>query len=763
MSNQPPPPSAAHNYEVRDEYSTADPPRPIPSTIPTVTPYLGLRARLSQIWINRWTILLLLVLARTLIAIASLKDDVGSARSKAFSACSDVESVGSTMASMPHYMSKGVNELTATGVEKAVNGLHEMALMSMTGVEEIVVFVINMMTSTYLCLITLAVSGSLHVALSVIKDAESFLNKTIQGLGDDMAKVVSTFESDWNKFLGGLNKGLTAISGHSIKPPSLDLNKQMTALHDLTLPANLNEGLDKLNNSIPTFAQVNNLTNTAIRFPFEKLKGLVNDSMHTYQFNRSLFPVPQKEKLTFCSDDNSINSFFDRILELAYKLRQIFIIVICIAAILVCIPMAWREIRRWRTMQERSQLVRSEAHDPMDVVYIVSRPYTATAGIKVASKAESTRRQVLIRWVIAYATSTPALFLLSLGLAGLFSCFCQYIILKSVEKEVPALASQVGDFAGKVVNSLNNASEQWAIGTNHAINQTNFDINHKMLGWVNISTGAINDTLNTFVDETTHVLNETFGGTILYDPIMEVLNCLILLKIAGVQKGLTWVSDHAHIDFPLLQNDTFSLGAMAALADDNKDDPTGSAKAKGSASSFLASPQSSTTDEVTSTVNSLATGIQKGIRQEALISTVIICLYLLIVLIAFIRALMLWFGRDKTRGEGGGPDPYHITTQTQAVPRGGIYHVDNRDGFNDIPLGTVRTPRPESPAPKYTPSGEFPVSRIGGVGNESEYQDKNLGFATAERNYEDGLRREATTGGRPRASHHAELWMDEKH
>jgi hypothetical protein len=36
-------------------------------------------------------------------------------------------------------------------------------------------------------------------------------------------------------------------------------------------------------------------------------------------------------------------------------------------------------------------------------------------------------------------------------------------------------------------------------------------------------------------------LNDTFGGTVLYDPIKEVLNCLIGLKIASFQSVLTWV------------------------------------------------------------------------------------------------------------------------------------------------------------------------------------------------------------------------------
>lgn len=72
-----------------------------------ITPYLGLRARLTQIPINRWTILLLLVVARMVILFDGLHSNLNNAQEEASSACSKVEDIGSALASMPHYMSLG--------------------------------------------------------------------------------------------------------------------------------------------------------------------------------------------------------------------------------------------------------------------------------------------------------------------------------------------------------------------------------------------------------------------------------------------------------------------------------------------------------------------------------------------------------------------------------------------------------------------------------------------------------------------------------
>ncbi|KAI9666938.1 MAG: plasma membrane fusion protein prm1 [Alyxoria varia] len=622
------------------------------NTSPYITPYLGLRSRLSQVWINRWTILLLLVLVRTLFAIADLDNGIKDARREALSACKGLEGMGTAMASMPHYMARGTNELTAHGIEKAVNGLMSMLTMSVTAIEELVVFVINMLTQTYLCLITLVVRGALHAAIELIDDVADFLNKTIGDIGRGIHKGIDGFENGANKVSSGLNK-IPAFFGSDDEIPELDVGDSLDKLDNLHLPDGLDSELQKLNKSIPTFSQVNKFTNDAIRLPFEELKKVIKKALPDYKFKHTMFPVPKKDKVELCDGDDGVNGFFDGLTDISATARKVAIAVLLLLATLVCIPMAYREVRRWRMMKQRAQLINEHAYDPLDVMYIVSRPYTATTGIKATQYVNEPRKKTLVRWVIAYATSAPALFVLSLGIAGLFSTFCHYLVLRAVEKEAPALTHEIGDFAEKVVTKLDNASMQWANGTNHVILKANAKINDEVLGWVNVSTKAMNDTLNTFVDETIGVLKKTFGGTILYDPIKEVFNCLIGLKIESIEKGLTWVHNNAHIDFPLLPNNTFSLNNLAEKSQN--------AKAK----DMLHDPHNEATEKVTGAVKHLMKKLYGNIRQEAIISTVVVGIWVLVVLIGIIRALMLAYGPDKTRAEGGG-NRFHSEPITMA-------------------------------------------------------------------------------------------------
>jgi hypothetical protein len=678
-----PPSLSAGDHETQDYYAPRDTSRPLVNQAPYLTPYLGLRAKLSQIWINRWTILLVLVLVRTLIAIANLDDNLGSARIQALSACSGVEAAGSAMASMPHFMAQGVNELTATGVEKAVDALMAMLMLTVSGVEEMVIFGINMLTSTYVCLITFAVGGSLHAALDLANSMSEFLSKALGDIGNDLGGIASTFSEDLNKFVDTLNS-IPFVDG---SVPKLDISGDIEKLKTLQLPTGLSDSLQTLNQSIPTFQDVKNFTDSLIRIPFEKVKSLINESVSTYQFNRDIFPVPQREKLSFCTGDDGIDEFFDGLVNLEKLARKVFIAVIIILAIAVCAPMAWWEIKRWRRMQERAALLNQHALDPLDAVYIASRPHTSSFGIKLANKFRSVRQQTTVRWAIAYATSPPALFVLSLGIAGLFACLCQYILLQAIKKEVPELTNQVSAFAEKIVTSLNNASEQWALGTNKAILDTNNKINEDVFGWVNISTTAVNSTLNAFVDGMTKELTDYFGGTPLEAPVKEILNCLITVKIVGIQKALTWVQENAHIDFPLMPNDTFSLAAAASLTNSDSDDQ------------FLATPGSKSKDDISAAVTKLTSAFESGIRTEAIISLCIIGLWFLVAFIGFGRLVYFMIRPGRLNPLNRQP-----------------FYTEKSNAGGELEDGTGSVKR-ESMAPTY----EYAVTSNNGKSTRPEY------------------------------------------
>ncbi|KAK4236953.1 hypothetical protein C8A03DRAFT_45115 [Achaetomium macrosporum] len=676
-------PNVWHSVDLQDQAQGGSTRQlqPHAHTAPSVTPYLGLRARLSQLWFNRWTILLILVLVRVLLLTGSLNDNIGDAKTKALSACTKVEDIGSAMASMPHYLSVGVNSLASDGITQAVSGMVKILMMILTGVENLIFFVINMYVGTWACLVAALIHGGLDVSVKVVEGATKVMNEAITTITGQISDTVADVQSAINE----IPKQVTNFLSINLDLPQIDITKNLDDLKNIKVNSNdLVKDLVSLNTTIPTFDQVENFTKNAIGVPFDFLKQQVNASFGSYKFDESVFPVAQKQALSFCSDNSFLNDFFNTLFGVVAKAKIAFAVVIPILAILAMVGMGYLEIRRWRSEKSRAEFFTKQGYDPMDVVYMASRPFTSRVGVKLATKFKG-RNILLVRWMIAYGTSLPALFVLSLAIAGFFSCFCQFIILNSIQKEAPALANQVGDFAGDVVATLKQVSTDWADDANGVILKLQDDINSDVFGWVTNATTAVNNTLNTFDEEIDKAVTTVFNNTILLNTARDLVGCVITRKIDAVQKGLTWVHDNAHVTLPLFSNDVFSQGANNSVNGDSD------------LTSFLASPSSVTTDEITSAVDQVITKLRNGIVQEALISTALLLVYVIVVLIGVVRALVAAAQGDKTRAEGGEqygvkvPPPYSgSSSSTVDGNNNSSFEYDN----DVVYAGSVKRGRP---------------------------------------------------------------------
>lgn len=243
--------------------------RRVPTTNPDLVPYLGLRSRLSQVWFNRWTLLLFLIMVRVLLATSSMDSDLDGARDKALSACTGVESMGSAMASMPFYMSKGVNEMAAIGVEAAVRALEKTVLMMITAIQEIVVFIINMFTSTYLCLITFAVKGSVGVVVDASKEITDFMNDALDTTFTAITDQAKSLENGINKVSDFIDNAPNFF-GDAISIPKVNFDA-VDGLKDIKVPTDFVKKLEEIEDSIPDFKTIKEMGNNLVRKPFQLL------------------------------------------------------------------------------------------------------------------------------------------------------------------------------------------------------------------------------------------------------------------------------------------------------------------------------------------------------------------------------------------------------------------------------------------------------------------------------------------------------------
>ncbi|KAK4228047.1 plasma membrane fusion protein PRM1 [Podospora fimiseda] len=666
----PPVPSSLnpHAWDVVDldtpQNRSAPPLRPHAHTDPSITPYLGLRARLSQLWFNRWTVLLLLILARVLMLSGSLTEDVKEAGDRASSACRKVEDIGSTMASMPHYLSVGVNNLAAERIAAEV-GTQSLRMEDiLTIVEGIIVFAIDMYFGLMACIVLSLVHTGLDVSVQIIDGAKETIDKQIATVAGQLSENVVDVQKVLDNARNSINN-LIGFSGQNIDIPTIDISKQLEGLKGVSVADVLSKELSTLNKTIPNFNQLKNVTQAAVSVPFAFIRERLDKTYSTNQtfLNPSSFPVAEKQALTFCSDNTFLGDFFDSLQGIINKAKTAFLVAIPILAILAIVVMGWLEIRRWHREKQRARVFTEQGYDPMDVVYIASRPMTANAGIRLSSKF-SGKKKVLARWFVAYGTSLPALFVLSLAIAGLLSCLFQYFMLQALQKEVPKLTGQVGGFADRIVQSLESVSTDWATVANAKVEQVETEMNDDLFGFIRNATKAVNETLNAIDKGARDEITKELDNTILEKVALDFVACAITRKVESFEKGVKWVQDKLKVSLPRFQNDLFSAGANESISDDSD------------LQTFLASPSTVSSDEVSSEIQKVIGKVQSGIIQEMLISLALLLVYIIIVLFGAASAGFQMARRDSTRGVGG---------ERYGVKQGGDYETRNpANGFGSF-------------------------------------------------------------------------------
>ena len=140
---------------------------------------------------------------------------------------------------MPYYMAQGVNKLTASSVEKGVNGLLLMINLNITAIKNIILFIINIITQTYVYLITLAVSGNLYTVVQLRDKVVNILSGTIPIIRDNITSIISTFKKDFNSFINSLK----SIPFMNINLLTLNLDMDIQKLKNLIIPTDVSIGL----------------------------------------------------------------------------------------------------------------------------------------------------------------------------------------------------------------------------------------------------------------------------------------------------------------------------------------------------------------------------------------------------------------------------------------------------------------------------------------------------------------------------------------
>lgn len=539
-------------------------------------PYLNFKEKLTQILLNPITVFLLLFIIKLLFFLNSLVNSLEAAKSQTHLLYDSVGKYASELVSFPHYISQASNMMVAKSVDAANKGLVKSLQLMITASEELILFIIELTVGTYACLLTAAIDDTVIVALNATEDVLSIANDTLKSFARDLNSGLADLTSIINDVIDTAEDTGDALEhmfggGHKKNSSQLRIDEKLDHVNltiknmqDWEIPGNINNKIDNLKGKILNFTDVQKLTNDVIDKPFSELKRQVGTHLNK-TFDASTMFVPEKTQLDFSNGTHKIDKLYIDLIDVAQTTTHIIMGIIVLAMILFLLYELYIELKDWRRVMDASQHLNftnesfinqtSKRKYNVEVIKIMQDRQSNFISTILTEKILRLRNPALInniRWFVSYSAS-PFLFkFLMIGILGLFSVLCQFLILKFISHI--DVASRGNDLfhhtQTQVYTAFNNSMNQWTNETNNYIANYQDDVNDNLFAWVDTAAMTINNTVSEFDAEMNEALDRIFKGTPLYTPIEQIVGCVIESKLKKIEAAMTWLADNAHLEMP---------------------------------------------------------------------------------------------------------------------------------------------------------------------------------------------------------------------
>ncbi|QLQ78735.1 hypothetical protein HG537_0B00840 [Torulaspora globosa] len=549
--------------------------------------YLSLRDRISQAWLNTYTLALLLAVFKLVFFSSSLRNAINQSETYIVSHCESIDAIyNNGLKNTPHYLGLFGNYLVKEALEQSVKASLKTLSFLVHASEVLVTFSIDLYLGTYACLIVSAIDGSVDVATNATEKIIDLVNSTVSTFANELDDGLDNVSNVINKIISAASKVESLFKGGNSDTVNQNLakvNLTISSLRDFHIPSSIDDKLQQLSDRTPDFATVKNMTKSLISKPFEQVRSEIDgiNTSNIVQNPQMLYVPPMKDAngTGICSRNiPSIEKVYDSLDHALMVTTIVCIVLLTIGAVLMLLPAAWSEIRFWNRlnyMEHQFQMISTNEKDlppdpfrntdeqpSWDLIAAVNAclhywsfrisKWIISGCDAIRSKGEMTNLQkVKIQWVVSYVASPRALCVLCVGTIGLVVCLLQIITVAVLRR---TLQHQGGNSMQQMLNStalsFDSDINTWSEETNAYINSTESNMNDQLFGWLQKTTVSVNDTVTKMMSGIDETLADVFNGTILYSPMNTVVDCVIGNKLTAVEQAMTWIHDNVQFKLP---------------------------------------------------------------------------------------------------------------------------------------------------------------------------------------------------------------------
>ncbi|CAE6436607.1 hypothetical protein ACGC1H_004503 [Rhizoctonia solani] len=553
----------------------------------SLKPYLTLPYLLSLTWLATPIISLLFIIFRLIISQGAAQDGVEDAKGVLIASCAAAERAAQGVGSIGSFMAAGTNRQIEAAVNGTINAARATMIFSLTALQGIIEFVIDMYRSIFLCFLELVVRGGLAIIIGALTEITDFLQNAVNGLKTSIQGDIQSANNAIASAVNAINS-VTRIVNVKLDVPQFSI-PALTGLDNIKIPTDLQDALTKLNATLPTLDKLRNTVDNIIAIPFNELKKEINETFTSpaMRFNTSVLAVPARSNIQFCDDlDTSIVDDLGRDLRMIGRIGIILLLLALVLLVLGAMAMEWY---KWRVLQRELERTREAwstdtnvqhpqlsghqgvpmmvmSDDNLMLLHATQQhPLLSALANRLANALKlSATSYTHLRFFFAYVFHPAALACLLIGLFGLISVQVQLAAIGPVQKHFSSqVSNSVSDFTNSIALSINGAmredSAAYAAQVNAQTSAMQSTINDNLFGWVNGTTVTLNNTLVAFYDDIQSTVELVFGGTLLETPAREFIRCLIGSKVQGIENALTFIHDHLKVNMPTVSDDVLLL------------------------------------------------------------------------------------------------------------------------------------------------------------------------------------------------------------
>lgn len=515
-----------------------------------VKPYLSLWDRISQLWFNKLTLFLCLLVFKIHIfrnsVLASL--NIMKAHSKAL--CNSISEYSLGLGQMYAASSHVTNNLVTLGVNETNRGFLKSLELIITGVEQMVLFTIDMIIGTYVCVLTVTIDSTAGAALNATELVINLANRTIVSVAEEIQDGLDDLESLVNGAINLFDMVEDFFTGSYTQDISR-VNFTVDELRNWRIDPVINTRLQNLTNNLPNFDDVMNYTHSLLNTPFNSIRDHINSSNYQIMQQDELRALNSHTmEAQFCSP-RDIEAVYDDLQNSVNTTTRIIVSTFLILAVLVIGYFIWVEYKSWKLLQQLSDDSTKDVKEKM----LAYKSRTAALVYKLIP--HGSKNEDSIKWFVAYVTSSNSLVIIILGVTGLISVLLQYLLLHIITKDISP-SVDLNSFTRSLNTNMSAELDQWTNAVNSIIVSKEDEVNENLFGWVDNSTHSVNETINGFISHMDASVQLVFRDTPLAEYVQGLIYCVIERKLEKIQDGLTWVQNNAEIKLPLIDSGSIS-------------------------------------------------------------------------------------------------------------------------------------------------------------------------------------------------------------